>query len=110
MLALLVPYLGPPARNAVIVWLPTAKADVVNVALPVESTVTVARMTLPSMNATVPGGIPELGATALTMAVNVTDWPTTDELAELVKVVLVVAVLTVWVICPLLAVKFVAPP
>ena len=52
---------------------------------------------LPSItNWTVPIRVPEPGATALTVAVNVTDWPKTDELAEEVTVVVVEAWFTAW--------------
>ncbi len=34
------------------------------------------------MNVTVPVGMPEPGALAVTVAVNVTDWPNTDGLTE----------------------------
>ena len=47
---------------------------------------------LPSIaNWTVPVRVPEPGANALTVAVNVTDWPKTDELAEEVRAVVVFA-------------------
>jgi len=47
---------------------------------------------LPSItNWTVPVRVPEPGATALTVAVNVTDWPNTDGLVEAVTAVAVEA-------------------
>jgi len=47
---------------------------------------------LPSItNWTVPVRVPEPGATALTVAVNVTDWPNTDGLVEAVTAVVVEA-------------------
>jgi hypothetical protein len=39
----------------------------------------VPRMVLPSLNVTVPVGVPEPGALALTIAVKVTTWPNTGE-------------------------------
>jgi hypothetical protein len=51
-----------------------------------------------------------LGDTGLTVAVNVTDWPKTDGLAEEATVVVVEAWFTVWVkLGELLPVKFVSP-
>jgi hypothetical protein len=50
---------------------------------------------VPSLKVTVPVGVPEPGATALTAAVNVTDWPNTEGLAEDTTAVLVLAAFTV---------------
>jgi hypothetical protein len=48
---------------------------------------------------TIPVGVPEPGATGLTDAVNVTDWPNTDVVGLAVKAVLVAAWETVtWTI------------
>ena len=47
-------------------------------------------------NCTVPVGVPAPGATALTVAVKVTDWPKTDGLAEEATLVVVPAGLTIW--------------
>src|SRR5215831_9786716 len=64
----------------------------------------------PSLNVTVPVGVPAPGATALTVAVNVTVWPNTDGLADEVTVVVEPSWLTV---CSRLAeveaVKLVSP-
>ena len=49
------------------------------------------------VNVTVPLVVPAPGATAATVAVNVTDWPNTEGLAEEVTTVVVSALLTVWV-------------
>ena len=57
----------------------------------------VARGVAPSLKVTVPLGVPEPGAAALTVAVKVTDWPKTDGLVEEVSVVVELAGLTVWV-------------
>ena len=51
----------------------------------------------PSINTTVPLGVPAPGETALTATLNTTDWPKTDGLVEEVRPTLVSALLTVWV-------------
>lgn len=50
----------------------------------------------PSLKATVPGGVPEPGATALTVAVKVTEVPRIEGLAEELSPVVVSALFTVW--------------
>ena len=60
----------------------------------------------PSRKFTFPDGVPVPGAVVLTLAVNVTDWPNTDELAVLANDVIVVLGFTVWVILPVTATKF----
>ena len=50
---------------------------------------------VPSLNVTVLEGVPLPGAAALTVAVKVTDWPSTAELALAVSVVVVVSLPTV---------------
>ena len=52
---------------------------------------------VPSAKVTLPVGIPAPGATAVTVAVNVTSWPALEGLADDITVVLVDAWLTVWV-------------
>jgi hypothetical protein len=71
-------------------WLPADNAAVANVALP-ELSVPVPNVVVPSLNVTVPDGVPEPGATAETVAVNVTDWPYIDGLISALIVVLVLA-------------------
>ena len=66
---------------------------VLRVALPAEFRLLEPRIFVPSENVTVPVGVP---ATAVTVAVNVTDCPRVEGLREDVRLVLVVA-LTVWV-------------
>src|SRR5437868_6606986 len=70
-------------------------------------------LTPPSINVTVPDGVPEPGVPALTVAVNVTGCPSIDGFAELVTVVRVddnVARLTVWLrAAEVLAVKLASP-
>jgi hypothetical protein len=46
------------------------------------------------MKVTVPVGVPDPGATAMTVAVNVTDWPKAEGFNDELKVVEVDAVLT----------------
>ena len=59
--------------------------------------VTGAPKLMPSIaNCTVPVRVPAPGATGLTVAVNVTDWPDTDGLADEVSVVVVSDWFTVW--------------
>lgn len=59
---------------------PTESVDVENVAWP-ELSVPVPRVVAPSLKVTVPAGVPAPGATADTVAVNVTDWPKTEGFA-----------------------------
>ncbi|MGW8969766.1 hypothetical protein [Streptomyces platensis] len=58
---------------------------------------------------TVPVGVPAPGATGATVAVNVTDWPTTDGSGEDVTVVVVAAWPTVWVSVPTEELKLASP-
>jgi hypothetical protein len=89
--------------------LPTASEEVANVALP-ELKAAVARVEAPSRKVTVPVGVPAPGATALTVAVKVTDWPNTDGFTDEVTVVELDALLTVWVTAAdVLLLKFVSP-
>src|SRR5262252_8527180 len=76
-------------------WPPVAAKLVVNVALPPVPTATVPRITLPSLNVTVPVGVPAPGATAATLAVKVTAWPVTAGLTDDPRVSVVAARLTV---------------
>ena len=75
----------------------TPNALVANVATPLALSVPVPRVVEPSLKVTVPVGVPEPGAVALTVAVKVTDCPYVDGLVELVRAVVVAAWLTV---CP----------
>ena len=74
--------------------MPTVKAEVVNVAMPPLS-VPVPMGLPPSRNVTVPVGVPAPGATAETVAVNVTDWPNTDGFTDEITAVVVSAFTTV---------------
>ena len=78
-------------------WEATASVEVVKVAWPVPSSVEVPRVVVPSLNVTVPMGVPPL---EVTVAVKVTDWLKTEGLAEELTVVVVVNVF--WTVCTLL--------
>ena len=67
-----------------------------NVAVPPLSA-PVPRLAVPSLNVTVPVGVPEPGAFAETVAVNVTDWPKSDGLADESTAVVVESLLTICV-------------
>src|SRR2546430_4589354 len=69
---------------------------VVNVAEPLIK-VPLPRLVAPSLNETVPVGVPAPGALAETVAVKVTDWPKTDGLADDVTTVVVASLFTVCV-------------
>ena len=80
-----------------------------NVATP-PATLAVPNVAAPSRNVTGPVGVPAAGATALTVAVKVTAWPKSAGFSELVTVVLLLPLLTVWVIAAeVLLAKFVSP-
>ena len=86
-----------PLYTAVMLCLPSASLDVANEACPVASSATVASFLVPSMNAAFPDGIPPPGAFAVTVAVNVTEWPLTDGFLEEVSAVALLSFVTVWV-------------
>ena len=89
--------------------MPIASEEMANVALP-ELKVAVPSVEAPSRNVTVPVGVPVPGETALTVAVNITDWPNTDGFTDEVTVVELLALLTVWVMAvEVLLLKFVSP-
>src|SRR5579871_888525 len=76
------------------VWLPTASAEVVKLAWPPLS-VPVPIELPPSKNVTVPVCVPAPGATAETVAVNVTNCPNTEEFCDELTNVVVLAFTTV---------------
>src|SRR5258707_11903038 len=76
-------------------WRPATEKRVVNVAVPLAPTATVPRITLPSLNVTVPVGVVAPGATAATVAVKVTAWPVTAGLTDDRRATVVAAGLTV---------------
>ena len=95
-------------------WLATVKPNVLKLAFPLpSSTVGPANVVVgaahvpPSMKVTDPVGVPEAGATTLTVAVNVTDCPNTEGFADKASAVVVLAALTTWLTLPLLVLKFV---
>src|SRR6266542_140440 len=63
-------------------WLPTVRALVDRVATPPERVAGLPRFTPPSLNWTVPPGVPAPGGTAVTVALKVTFWVTTEGLSE----------------------------
>src|SRR5262245_50169848 len=77
------------------VWLFAAVNDVEKVARPVASSATVATTFPLSMKVTAPEGVPIPGCTGVTVAVNVTDWPTKTGFADALIVVTVGAGFTV---------------
>jgi hypothetical protein len=82
---------------------------VVNVALP-ELKVAVPSVVAPSRKVTVPVGVPAPGATALTVAENVTLCPNTDGFTDEVTVAELLALLTVCVMAAdVLPVKLLSP-
>ena len=88
----------------------TLSAEVLNVAEPLLK-VPVPSVVAPSLNVTVPVGVPLPGATTATVAVNVTDCPKTDGFADEITIVVVLGMLTVWVrVEEVLVLKFVSPP
>jgi hypothetical protein len=67
-------------------------------------------LTPPSWKVTVPVSVPDAGAVAVTVAVYMTFWPTTDGLAEDASAVVVSPLFTIWVrFGEVLAVKLASP-
>src|SRR5579884_359417 len=95
-------------------WLPRVKLEVVQVAWAEPFSVCAPQPVMvvaPSLKLTVPVGVPEPGTETLTVAVKVTDWPTTEGLADELRLVDVPAWFTVWVrVALVLVVKLVSPP
>src|ERR1700689_3241362 len=89
---------------------PTASVDVVNVAVSVGLlTVVVAMIVLPSLNFTVPSGLPPNWPA--TVAVNLTDWFLVDGFTDDVTTIVMLALFTVWVnVADLLVTSFPLPP
>lgn len=69
-------FVSPP-YEPVIEWLPIARVDVVNVALPEPLSVPVPSVVAPSRKVTVPLAVPIAGGVATTLAVSVTVCPQT---------------------------------
>jgi hypothetical protein len=88
---------------------PTERIDVAKLALP-ELKVAVPNVAMPSRKVTLPVGVPEPGATALTVAVNVTNCRNTAGFTEETTTVEVLARFTVCVMAAdVLALKLVSP-
>ena len=71
-------------------WLPAGSAEVLNMAVPAFKA-TVPSTVEPSLIVTLPVGVSEEDEVGLTVAVKLSCWPNTDELAEEVRVVVVAA-------------------
>ena len=80
---------GSLSYTAVILWLPTDNVVVLKVATPEAFSVPVPRTVVPSLNETVPEGVP--GELTVTVPVNVTDWPKIEEVALEVRTEVVAA-------------------
>jgi hypothetical protein len=83
-----------PPYCAVIECEPAPSDDVSSTATPLEFRVLAPSELAPSKNVAVPVGVPAPGALTVILAVNVTAWPTDDELAEDARPVAVEALLT----------------
>ena len=81
-----------PLYTAVRLWVPTLNDEIGNVATPEAFSVTVPRVVAPSLNVTVPVGVP---IEEVTIDVNVTAWPYVDGFSEEESAVELVALLTV---------------
>ena len=90
------------------VSVPTGSAVVLKLALP-PLRVAVPRTVVPTLNVTVPVGVPKPDELGATVAVKVTDWPNTEDVGAAVTEVVVLPELTVSVVVPLLVVKLVSP-
>jgi hypothetical protein len=87
-----------PPYDTVIVWLPADSNDVDKVAVPPLRVAVPKVVVPPSRKVTVPVAVPEnCGAT---VAVKVTVWPNIDGFVELLTVVMLDALFTVWVSGP----------
>src|SRR5712691_856865 len=77
-------------------WLPTLSVEVFRAAVPPVSVTAVPRLLAPSLNWTVPVGVPAPGETALTVAVKVRLSPDTDGFSDDAMAVVVDALPTTW--------------
>src|ERR1700674_2513113 len=90
-------------------WLATDRLEVVKEAWPAFS-VAVPSVAAPSMNVTVPVGVPEPGAFAVTVAVKVAACPNTAGLADAASAVALAAWFTAWLsAADVLVVKLASP-
>jgi hypothetical protein len=98
---------------AVMLWLPTLAYVAAQVALPATMAwlTQPAMLTPPSWKVTVPVGVPEPGALAVTVAVKVTTCPDPEGLTDELNAVVVAAWLTTCVSgAEVLALKLASPP
>jgi hypothetical protein len=94
----------------VIEWVPTASVDAEYIAWPLLFSEPLPRVELPSMNVTVPVGVP-IPPVGVTVAVKVTDWPRVDGFADDATDAVVDDWLTTWLnAADVLPAKFVSPP
>lgn len=100
--------LASPAYCAVIVWLPSVRVVVANVAMLEAFSALVPNVAAPSRNVIIPVGVPAV--LDVTVAVNVTDCPNVAEFSDDATVVAEVA-LTVWLSAvDVLPLKLASPP
>jgi len=85
-----------PPYTAVIECVPFTSVEIANVAFRLLLSVPLPSVVLPSLNVTVPVGVPAPGALAVTVAVNVTMSPVMDGFNEDTIVVVVLALSTTW--------------
>src|SRR5689334_10539590 len=86
----------PSEYTAVTSWSPTDNAAVLSVAAPALSSWTTPMLVVPSKNSTDPAGV-AVPASAVTVAVKVTDWPDTDGFGDASRAVVVDTAPTLWV-------------
>jgi hypothetical protein len=100
--------LASPVYTAVIEWLPVASALVVNVAAAEAFNAPVPSVVAPSLNVTLPVGVPAI--VEVIVAVNVTDCPNVDGLTDEMTAVTVAGKFTDCVtVFEVLAAKFASP-
>jgi aromatic ring-cleaving dioxygenase len=96
-----------PLYVALMKWLPLVRAEVDKLAEPPAPNETVTRSIVPSLNVTVPVGVPEPGSTTATDAVKVTVCP--KRLGLVGDSIVVVLSRTCWFRVAVLAMKFASP-
>src|ERR1051326_2694554 len=77
-------------------WPAPLSADVLKLALPPPLSVFVPSTVAPSLNVTVPVGVPRAGTFAVTVTVKLTAWPEVDGLSDELTAVVVPPALTGW--------------
>jgi len=101
--------LASPPYTAVMGWVPTVSVVVVKVATAAPFSVPVPRVVPPSLNVTVPVGVPAPAVT-VNVAVNVTDCPKLDGFTEEVSALLIVPCTLCVNTADVLPAKLVSPP